>query len=400
MAPIDKKQIEEFLTRGVEKIFPTQKDFEKLLASGKQITVYTGVDPTGETMHLGHGVVFRKLAQLQKMGHKVIVLIGNFTAKIGDPTDKMAARKQLTDDDVARNMRDYINQLKPIFDFNNKENPVIVKYNADWLAPLTFAQVIDVASNFTVQQMLERDMFEKRMNEGKPIHLHEFFYPLMQGFDSVALDVDVEIGGNDQTFNMLAGRTLLRAMKNKEKLVMAMEMLTDADGKKMSKTDNNFVGLNDDGQNMFGKIMSWPDTMIVNSFRILTDLPLDEIKEIEKKLKKGENPKDFKVQLAYEVTRIFKGEAEANHAREHFISVFSKGEKPAHVETVFSSKKNIVEALVEVGMVSSKSEARRAIEQGGVKVDDDVVEGFDCELTPGKHLVQKGKRHFVNIEVE
>jgi tyrosyl-tRNA synthetase len=395
----DKKLIEEFLTRGVANILPTEKDLEKLLLSGRQLRIYTGIDPTGENVHLGHGVVFRKLAMLHKLGHKIIVLIGNFTAMIGDP-DKSAARTRLTKEQVEQNMAGYIDQLSHIFNFNDKENPVEIRYNADWLGKLNFGDVIEVASHFTVQQMLERDMFEKRMNEGKPIYIHEFMYPLMQGFDSVALDVDLEIGGNDQTFNMLAGRTLLRAMKNKEKLVMALELLVDADGKKMSKTDNNFVSLANDAKEMFGKVMSWTDGMIINSFRILTDVSLDEIAEMEKQMKGGANPRDLKVKLAYEVTRIFKGEADANLAKENFDQVFSKGNKPTDIETKFSSKKNIIDAMMEVGLITSKSEGRQLIKGKGVKVNDEVVDSIEFQLPVGTNLVQKGKRHFVNISVE
>lgn len=395
----DKKMTEEFLTRGVANILPTQNDLEKILASGKKIRVYTGIDPTGENVHLGHGVVFRKLAMLQKMGHQVIVLIGNFTAMIGDP-DKAAARTRLTKEQVEKNMAGYIDQLRHIFDFDDKENPVEIRYNADWLGKLNFGDVVEIASHFTVQQMLERDMFEKRMEQGKPIHLHEFMYPLMQGYDSVALDVDLEIGGNDQTFNMLAGRTLMRSMKNKEKMIMALELLVDAEGKKMSKTDHNYVSLANDANEMFGKIMSWTDGMIVNSFRILTDVPLDEIAEMEKQMKKGANPRDFKVRLAYEVARIFKGESEANRAKENFDQIFSKGNKPADIETKFSSKKNILDALVEVGLIASKAEGRRLIEGKGVKVNDLIVDSIEYELPKGTSLVQKGKRHFINISVE
>lgn len=395
----DKKIIEEFLTRGVENVYPTKEKVEEALMSGKQLTIYTGIDPTGK-IHMGHGVVFRKLAKLQKMGHRVIFLLGTFTAQIGDPTDKGAARKQLTKEDVQEHAKSYVDQLKAILDFTDETNPVEVKYNSDWLEALNFADVVNLASHFTVQQMLERDMFAKRMTEGKPIHLHEFLYPLMQGFDSVAMDVDMEIGGNDQTFNMLTGRTLLREMKNKEKFVICMELLVDANGKKMSKTDANFIALDDSGNDMFGKVMSWTDQMIISGFRILTDVSLKEIHEIEETMKNGGNPRDAKVMLAYEVVKVFKGDIEANLAKENFESVFSQGMKPAEIETKFSSSNSLMDVLVETGLVKSKSEARRLIEQKGVKVDDVAIGDLEFKLKKGVSLIQKGKRHFVNISVE
>lgn len=397
---VDSAKIDQFLSRGVESVLPTSKEAKELLSSGKRLTVYTGVDPTGEFLHLGHATVFRKLAKLQELGHEVVVLIGSFTAKIGDPTDKMAARTQLTDEQIAENMKSYIQQLQPIFDFDNKVNPVRVVYNGDWLSQLNFSDLVELGSKFTVQQMLERDMFEKRIEEGKPIHLHEFFYPLMQGFDSVHLDVDMEIGGNDQTFNMLAGRTLQKAYGKKNKLVMTMKLLADEQGNKMSKSEGNFIALTDDANEMFGKIMSWSDEMITNAFEILTDVPLEEIAAMREAMQKGENPRDYKIKLGYEVVRIYKNEADANVARDNFIKVFSEGAKPVDIDTKFSSTKNIVDAIVEVGLVPSKSEARRVIEQGGLKVNDEVVSDVSYELEEGTSLVQKGKRHFINISVE
>jgi len=395
----EKKVVEEFLTRGIANLYPTKEKVEAALLSGKKLTIYTGIDPTGK-IHMGHGVVFRKLAKLHAMGHRVIILLGTFTAQIGDPTDKSAARVPLTKDQVIEHAKGYVDQLKAIFDFENKENPVEVKFNSDWLSALNFSDVVNLASHFTVQQMLERDMFEKRMSEGKPIHLHEFLYPLMQGFDSVAMDVDMEIGGNDQTFNMLAGRTLMREMKDKEKFVICMELLVDANGKKMSKTDANFVALDDSANEMFGKVMSWTDQMIIPGFRILTDLPMKEIHEIDEAMKKGGNPRDAKVRLAYEVVSSFKGDAEANLAKENFDSIFSQGQKPAEIETKFCKSNLLLDALVEVGLVKSKGEARRLIAEKGVKVDDVAVGDIEFKLKKGVSLVQKGKRHFVRISVE
>lgn len=398
MINTDKKTIEYFLNRAVENVYPTPKLLEKKLLSGEKLTIYAGIDPTGE-LHLGHATVFRKLSKLHEMGHKIIVLVGSFTAKIGDPTGKFSTRKQLTDEDIKKNMIDYKEQMSSFFNFNDKKNPIEIKYNGDWLSKMSFEDVVNLASHFTVQQMAERDMFANRLKEGKPIHLHEFLYPLMQGYDSVFLNVDLEIGGNDQTFNMLAGRTLLREMKGKEKMVMTLKLLTDSSGKKMGKTDNNSVVLSNTANEMFGKVMSWSDEMIVNAFDVLTDLNEKEIEKISKEIKKGANPREFKMKLAYEVVRLYKNESGAKEAMENFINVFTNKAKPTDIETVSVKSKNIIEALVEAKMVTSKTEARRVIDQKGLKVGDVVITDYNFELPKGISFVQKGKRHFLNIKV-
>ena len=395
---METKKLEEFLSRGVENIYPKKDFLKSKLDKREKLRIYAGIDPTGESLHLGHAMVFRKLAKLHEMGHTVILLIGSFTAKIGDPTGKMSARVQLTDADIKKNMKSYIDQLSGILDFNDKKNPIEVAYNDSWLAPMSFADVVSLSSHFTVHQMLERDMFQERIKAEKPIFIHEFLYPLMQGSDSVALDVDMEIGGNDQTFNMLAGRTLMKEMKEKEKIVMTLELLTDAQGKKMSKTDNNFIALTNSGNDMYGKIMSWPDEMIEKGFRMLTDVTSDEIAEMIKSIKKGANPRDVKMKLAYEVVRLYKSETDAKSAQENFTSVFSQGNKPTDIETIKVSSKDIIEVLVETKLATSKTDARKLLDQKSVKVNDEVVaQGF--VFKKGESLVQKGKRHFIRVEV-
>jgi len=228
----DEKKIDEVLDRGILKDFlPTKKEFKERLMSGEQMKFYMGFDATAKALHLGHAQNLMVLEDFRKLGHEVIFLIGDFTAMIGDPGDKSAARVKQTREEVEENFRSWIEQVKNIVDFNDKENPFLVKYNSEWLSKLSFAEVLDLASNFTVQQMLERDMFEKRMEKGTPIYVHEFMYPLMQGYDSVAMDVDIEIGGNDQMFNMLAGRTLMKDIKRKEKYVLTCKLLTDPTGR-------------------------------------------------------------------------------------------------------------------------------------------------------------------------
>ncbi len=268
---VSESDVKAFLERSVESVYPDLGTVERALSSGKRFRIYSGIDPTGPTLHLGHLIWLRKLAELQKMGHEVIMLIGDFTAMIGDPTDKGAARVRLTRAQVLANCKQYKKQASKFISFTGK-NPAKLVFNSKWLAKMSFSDVVDLASHFTVQQMSERDMFEKRLKEGKPVYLHEFLYPLMQGYDSVAMDVDMEIGGNDQTFNMLAGRTLLREMKGKEKFVITMQLLTDTSGKKMGKSEGNMLTFDDAPEEMYGKVMSWTDGMILPGFRLCTDV--------------------------------------------------------------------------------------------------------------------------------
>ena len=395
----DKKKIERFLTRSVENVYPSKKEVEKMLASGKRLRVYYGIDPTGPTLHLGHMITMKKLAELQSLGHEVILLIGDFTAMIGDPTDKTAVRKQLTKEDVLENCKQYKKQASCILNFGG-ENPVQLKFNSKWLAKMNFADVVKLASHFTVQQILERDMFESRMKEGRPIHLHEFLYPLMQGQDSVVMDVDGEIGGNDQTFNMLAGRTLQKQINNKEKFVLTNTLLVDPSGIKMGKTEGNMVAMTDTPSDMFGKIMSWPDEMIVQGFTLCTDRETADIEKIEKAMNKGENPMTFKKQLAREVVAWLAGEKEAKSAEKHFGDVFQKHDQPDEIEEVKVGKSiSLIDALVKSGLVDSNSDARRQIQQGGVKVDGEVITDHARKLEIKKDgvLLQKGKRHFKQL---
>jgi tyrosyl-tRNA synthetase len=389
----DDKKIEKLLTRGVENLYPTREFLEKLLTSKKKLTIYTGYDPTAPSLHIGHGITMLKLRQFQKLGHKIIFLIGDFTGMIGDPTDKSSARQQLTKEQVLENCKNYKKQASAILDFTGK-NPVEIKYNSKWFAKMPFGDVLDLSSNFTVQRMLERDMFQVRMKEGKPIYVHEFLYPVMQAYDSVVLDVDGEIGGNDQTFNMLAGRDLMKTMKNKEKFVLTMKLLTDTSGKKMGKSEGNMIALSDAPEDMFGKVMSWPDGMIAAGFELCTKVPMDEVKEI---VKSGANPRDLKMRLAREIVAMYHSEADAKKAEENFISQFSKKEVPEKIKEVKVKSKNILDVLVEAGICPSKGDARRNVEQGGVSVDGEVVKDFNFEIKSGA-IIKKGKRHFVKIK--
>lgn len=385
---------DELLTRGVEQIVPKEGLSEKL-TSGKKLRVYFGVDPTSTQIHLGHTVPLRKLAQFQQAGHHVIFLIGSFTAMIGDPTDRGAMRQPLTQDQVEANFHSYKEQASKILDFDKAE----IVYNADWLGNLTFRNVVELGHQFTVQQMLERDMYQKRMAEGKPIGLHEFFYPLMQGYDSVHLDVDLEIGGTDQLFNMLAGRHLLQAYKQKEKHVLTTPLIEGTDGRKMSKTYGNTINLTDEPADMFGKVMSMTDELIIKYFLFCTDVPLKAVDEMDKAMKAGSNPRDAKITLAREIVSMYHGPAAATQAEEAFANIFKKGGVPDDIPTFkMNGERNVIDLLELCKLVETRSEARRLIEQGGVTIDDEKVSDPNAVIHLKKDMVIKvGKRRFAKI---
>jgi tyrosyl-tRNA synthetase len=391
----DNKKIDELLTRGVENIYPKREFLEAQLKSGKQLSLYTGYDPTASTLHIGHGITMLKLRQFQELGHKIIFLIGDFTGMIGDPTDKASVRTQLTREQVLENSRLYQKQAMTILDFDG-DNPVEIKYNSRWHSKLSPADWIELLSHFTVPRLLERDMFQERIKNEETIYLHEFVYPVLQAYDSVVMDVDGEVGGNDQTFNMLAGRTLMKDLKNKEKFVLTSKLLTDNVGKKMGKSEGNMIAFTDSPQDMFGKVMSWGDGMIVTGFELCTHVPMKEVDKMKKKMAAGENPRDFKFQLASEIVTTFLGEAAARQGEEHFGRVIQRSEIPSTVDEVRPSQYDIVSVLVSAGFCSSKGDARRQIDSGGVRVNDEKVELYGFETKSGD-VVQKGKRLFVKV---
>lgn len=399
----DEKLIDDLLSRSVAEIIPSKENLKKELLSGRQLKIYIGADPTGTALHLGHATNYMILEKFRKLGHKIILLIGDFTARIGDPTDKTAARIQLNREQVVNNTKTWIKQLKPIVNFEDRQNPVEVVYNHDWLAKLTFEEIINIASNFTVQKMLERDMFEKRIKEEKPIYLHEFFYPLMQGYDSVQLDVDIEVCGNDQKFNALAGRTLLQRMKNKEKFVFITTLLENpiTGEKMMSKSLGMGVFLDVEPSDMYGKIMAQADANIIQLFMDCTYVEVEEIANIKKELAAGGNPKIVKNRLAYEITKIYHGEPAAKSAEEAFNKTFSKGGVPDDVQEVNVSKgDSLSEALVKSGIIPSKAEWRRLVDNGAVRNEDD-SKITDPNHFPSKDSILKiGKRRFVKVIVK
>ena len=390
----DEKKIDILIERGVESIFPNKDFLKAKLMKGERITLYLGIDPTGPTLHLGHLIPLKKLAEFQKLGHQIILLIGDFTAMIGDPTDKAATRKQLTREEVLKNCAEYKKQASKIISFTGA-NKALIKYNSEWLGAMNFEEVLNLSSHITVDQMLKRDMFARRVEEGKPIFLHEFMYPIMQGHDSVAMDVDGEVGGNDQTFNMLVGRDLLKKVKNKEKFVIATKLLIDPSG----KTEGNIVSLDQTAEDMFGKVMSWSDELIVPGFEIITDVSREEISSIKDSLARGDNPRDLKVRLAHEVVSMLQGKDAADKAQAAFESTFSRGEIPENLTELSGEKGTpIRDLLVTEKIVDSNGEWRRLVESKAVSFADtkeSIADPFikierDC-------IVRVGKKRFVKI---
>jgi tyrosyl-tRNA synthetase len=398
----DEKLIDEFLERGVAEVFPNKEGLKKRMMTGEPMKVYCGFDPSAPSLHIGHAIQLNKLGEMQRLGHKIIFLIGDFTGMIGDPTDKSAARKKLTREEVLENAKEYQKQAAGYLAFDG-ENPAEVKYNSQWSDKLSFKDLIEASSNFTVQQMIQRDMFQKRIEEQKPIYLHEFLYPLAQGYDSVAMDVDMEVGGSDQIFNMLCGRDLMKAMKQKEKFVLGMKLLADDKGKKMGKTEGNAVFLDQTPENMYGAVMSWPDGMVGIGFELCTQISMTEVKAIYKKLKDPAiNPRDLKMKLAFELVKINHGEKKAKEAEEYFVKTIQKKEIPEHVvewATAYDAHQNILDYMVSAGLASSKSDARRKVEQGGAYIDGERVVGIRIlspEIDNGK-ILKVGKKDFRRI---
>ncbi|OHA19012.1 MAG: tyrosine--tRNA ligase [Candidatus Taylorbacteria bacterium RIFCSPHIGHO2_02_FULL_47_18] len=389
--------IKELLTRGVERIYPNAEFLEAHLKSSEPLSLYLGIDPTGPTLHLGHIIPLLKLAQFQELGHKIILLIGDFTGMIGDPTGKSATRKKLTRDEVLSNAKLYKEQASRIIKFNG-ENSAVLRYNSEWLGKLTFTEVLELCSNMTHSQAIKRDMFQKRIAEGKDLFLHELLYPLMQGYDSVVMGVDGEIGGNDQTFNMLAGRDLAKKINKKEKFVFATKLLTDSVGGKMGKTEGNMVAITDSPADMFGKVMSWPDSMILIGFELCTRVSLNEIEEIKSALSRGENPKDAKTRLAFEIVALLKGKEDAEKAHSEFAAAFSDGKPKEFVEIKISSAQTLSDALIEKKIVESKTELRRLIADGAitsVATGEKTVESFLKNPPAGEYRI--GKHRFIKI---
>ncbi|HSW47739.1 MAG TPA: tyrosine--tRNA ligase [Candidatus Saccharimonadales bacterium] len=399
-------KIEELLTRGVDKIYPSKQELEKILKSGKKLRLYQGFDPTGTRLHIGHMVGFRKLRQWQELGHHVIFLIGDGTGQAGDPSGKTKARdKFMTQEELRKNAKDYILQARKIVNFEG-DNPIEILYNGDWLNELKLLDILDIAGNFSLQQLSERDLFQERMKKGESVNLREFLYPLLQGYDSVAMNVDLEIGGSDQTFNMLAGRNLVKAMQNRDKFVMTTPLLTDSNGRKIGKTEGNVIGLTDEPNDLFGKIMGLSDDVIVKAFEYLTSLPIDEIKKLEKRLNTNEeHPMKAKKKLAGEIVSQLHSPEEAKIARDNFERTVQDREMPTDIPLfVLKEATSVAEVLVETGLTLSKSDAKRLIEQGGVEIDNERINDpnipFETLAKNDETIIQVGKRKFIKVKLE
>lgn len=352
--------IDEVLTRGVAQVLPDKKGLASLMAK-KKIKLYQGFDPSMPSLHLGNFVGLMKLKQFQKLGHEVIFLVGDFTGMIGDPTDKLATRKKLTREQVLENSKAWKKQASMILDFEG-ENPAKMMFNSEWSDKITFRDLLEITSNFTVQQMIERDMFQERLKRNEPIYLHEFLYPVAQAQDSVVMDVDLEVGGSDQVFNMLAGRTLMKAVKSKEKYVLATKLLVDKEGNKVGKTTRNALFLDSKPEDFYAGIMSFPDEVIFLSFELLTEVPLEGIEEKVKK-----HPMEMKKQLAYEVVRILWGEKEAVDSQDSFESTFQ--ERKPTFDIKVSSGQTLADTIAPFTQRQSISNAKELIRQKAVDVN-------------------------------
>ena len=394
----DRQLIEKFLTRGVEAIYPSVDALRQKLLSGERLRIYQGYDPTGPYLHVGHAIGIRSLRILQQLGHEVIFLIGDYTAKVGDP-DKADTRKMLTEEDIENNLAGWKRQAAQLIDFEG-ENPVQFKRNYEWLSKLTLNDTIKLMSQMTVQRMLERDLFDRRIKEGNPVGLHEFIYPLMQGYDGVHMQVDMEIGGADQTFNMLVGRQLSRSYLNKEKFVRANKMMDAPDGRTMSKTKGNGINLGDNAADMYGKAMSYPDSAIINGLELLTDVSEEDIKIIAKEMSEGANPMQFKKLFAFEIVKSIKGEAEALAAKEHFEATVQNKEIPDEMPIIRIEEASlpIIDLIVATGLATSRGEAKRLIEQNGIRIGGQPINDPSTIISLSEGLIiQRGKRQFVKI---
>ncbi len=397
-------QLDDILSRGVANIIPSHQELAKLLRSGKKLNIYMGIDPTSVKIHLGHAVPLRKLQALSELGHKVTFLIGDFTALIGDSSDKESERPQLTPDQIQENFKTYKKQAESLLDFSK----IKIVYNSSWLKNLTFSDTVKLCQYFSFGDFASRELVRKRLDSGKRVGLHEALYPVMQGYDSYFLDCDLQIGGTDQTFNMQAGRTLQKQLKGKESYVLACDFLEGTDGRKMSKTWGNAIWLDDKPDDIYGKVMSLKDSLIVQYFMLATSLPLSDIDQIKKELDLGQNPMQAKKQLAYQIVMEFYGPDKASSAQENFEMVFQKKELPANIPTYVLEKNKaqnttITDVLVEAGLAPSKSEARRITQQGGLQVANQTIENSDTPivnyLQNGQIVIQFGKRKFLAVEV-
>ncbi|MGE5398695.1 MAG: tyrosine--tRNA ligase [Chitinophagales bacterium] len=406
MAKDIKKEVQrqlEFLQRGTAEIVPLEelvKKIENSVKTGNPLKAKLGLDPTAPDIHLGHTVVLNKLRQFQDLGHEVRLIIGDFTGRIGDPSGKSETRKQLTEEEIIANAKTYKEQIFKVLDPSKTK----IYFNSEWLGPMAFADVIKLAAKYTVARMMERDDFAKRYREGLPISVHEFLYPLMQGYDSVILEADVELGGTDQKFNLLVGRNLQREYGQEPQVALMMPILEGTDGvQKMSKSLGNYIGINEDPNEIFGKTMSIPDKLITRYFELATRVPTEEIKKIENSMKDGSmNPRDAKMKLAREFITTFHGAEQAEAAEQRFKLVFQRGDIPEDIPEykVSTTEAWLPKLMADAGLVPSTSDGKRMIKQGAVKINGEKVDDDNATITMEDGMViQVGKRKFARIVI-
>ena len=389
----DKKKIDEILTRGVEDIF-VKEELEKKLLSGRQLRVKLGFDPTGSKIHIGRAIILRKLRDFQKLGHQIIFIVGDFTALIGDPSDKLEKRPMLSADQIRANLKNYKNQVGKIIDLNTSE----FRFNSGWLSKLTFKEITELAESFTVQQMSNRRNFKERLKNGQDISLREFMYPLMQGYDSVEVRADVEIGGFDQLFNLKAGRIIQKHFKQSEQDILTTKMLEGTDGRKMSTSWGNVINITDEPNDMYGKIMAMKDELLPQYFLLCTDLSEQEIS----KALDGVHPKEAKMRLAREIVSIYYSKDLAKKAEKNFVDAFSKGSVPDNIqEIVIIEDLPLVDIAIENKIVSSKSEFKRLAQEGGIKdlETDKSINDFNYVVSASQSI-RFGKKKFMKISVK
>ena len=396
-------KIEEILTRGVANVIPSKQALKKLLKDKKRLDIYFGIDPTATRIHLGNAVPLKKLQAFAELGHSVTFLIGDFTALIGDTSDKDSERPVLTTGQIEENFKTYKKQAEKILDFSKAK----VRFNSEWLSKLSFSEIVKLCQHFSFGDFAGRELIRKRLDAGKYVGLHEALYPVMQGYDSYFLDTDVQLGGTDQTFNMQTGRSLQKDLRNKESFIIANEFLTGTDGRKMSKSWGNTIWLDDEPNDMYAKTMAITDGLILQYFTLATNTPLSEISAIESQLKSDANPMLIKKQLAFRIVSELHGKEKANSAQENFENTVQGNQLPPSIPTIsllrsFVSTASVLEVLIKSNTASSKSEAKRVIEQGGVRVNKKIIsdpnEPFALYVKNGEAIIQKGKTTFIKIK--
>ncbi|MEA3452760.1 MAG: tyrosine--tRNA ligase [Patescibacteria group bacterium] len=390
------KKIDQVLTRGVEKIID-KKNLTEALLSGKKLRIKHGVDPTGDKIHLGRATQLWKLKEFQDLGHKIVLIIGDFTALVGDPSDKPDGRSGLTEKDIEKNMKAYINQFSKILDIKKTE----IRHNSEWFSKMPLKEFLSLASAFSVQQLVQRRNFKERWTKKEPISLKEITYPLLQGYDSVMVESDVELGGYDQLFNLNTGRDIQKIFNQKPQDIITLKMLNGLDGRKMSTSWGNVVNIIDPPNEMYGKLMSMKDEAIVDYFELCTPISSKELVEIKKQMKEGiVNPKDLKVKLALLIVSLYHGKAASEKAEKEFSKIFKNKGLPSDIRVFFAPKDvyPITELLASLELTKSKAEAKRLIEQGGVRIDSETQQDVrrDIKVKEGM-IIQVGKRKFAKL---